>query len=132
MKKVLKEGRELATKIHGGRAVQAVGQQVQRFQGGENSWPDQGTEQGPAWLERPEPGRSESGGAGGGQAMLNLDHLAFTLSEMRSYQRGWTEEGYAPINLVMGSGVVLDAGMGIACGGGEGRSSEPIRALMSS
>lgn len=64
--------------------------------------------------------------------MLNLDYLAFTLPEMRSYQRGWTEEGYAPINLVMGSGVVLAAGMGIACRGGEGRSSEPIRALMSS
>lgn len=82
--------------------------------------PDQGREQGPVWLE----GRNEQ-----------ADHAtlkALALCETRSFQGSWIEEGYAPINVVMRCGVMLAAGMGVACTGAREEAGSPVRALMPS
>lgn len=40
--------------------------------------------------------------------------------------------GFAPISVVMGSGVMLAAGMGVVCTGAREKAGSPVKALMPS
>lgn len=55
--------------------------------------------------------RAEQGPARlAGSGRLHTRLMAFALCEIRSYRGGWTEKGYALINAVMGSKVMLATG----------------------
>lgn len=114
MKKVLKEAREPPKEIC----------EESKPGSGHSEW--KGAEGGrmPSWA-RDRARTSPAGVRGGDHSGL----MAFTLYEMRSYQGGWAEEGYAPVNIVMGSEVTWLLGQEwLVEGPGKG-AREPSQAL---
>lgn len=114
-----------------GKSNAGSGAMMQRYQGEENSCPDQGQSRG-------QPGRNSGNRRSQKAAGLGADHPGFSLlgfysaSDEKLSERLDTE-GYAPVNLVVGG---IWGGLGCwdrsGLGMGERRISEPIRASVSS